>query len=43
MGRLKEPRLVPDGPGERPLHMAEELRLQEALGKGGAVDGNERT
>ena len=33
---------APIGTGERPLLVAEELALEELLGDGGAVDGDER-
>ena len=39
--RLEEPLLALVGVGERALHVAEELALQQVLGKGPAVDGDE--
>jgi hypothetical protein len=40
-GGHQEAVLVPDGAGEGSLHVAEELGLQQALGEGAAVDGDE--
>jgi hypothetical protein len=40
-GSHQETILVAHGAGERALHVPEQLRLQERLGKSAAVDGNE--
>ena len=42
VGLFDQPGLVPEGPGERPAGMAEKLALQEMVGNGPAVDGDER-
>ena len=40
MGRLEPAGLVIDRPGERPLDVAEQLALQQALAQGAAVDAD---
>ena len=42
VGRLEAARLVADGAGEGAAHVAEQLRLEQVLGDGAAVDGDER-
>ena len=42
VGGLEQPGFVTDRAGERPLHVAEHLRLEQRLGKRGAVDRHER-
>src|SRR5262249_4050464 len=42
-GQLEAPRLLAVGARERAALVAEELRLQQRLGQGGAVDGQEGT
>ena len=41
VGRLEEALLVLVGVGEGALHVAEQLALQQRVGKGPAVDGDE--
>ena len=41
VGRLEHPPLVDDRARERALDVAEELALEQVLGKGGAVDRDE--
>ena len=40
VGRLEAAGLVVDGAGERPLDVAEQLALQQALAEGAAVDAD---
>ena len=42
VGRVELARLVGDGAGERALDVTEQLRLEQVLGNGAAVDGDER-
>src|SRR2546430_9240707 len=39
---FRSPLFVAHRPGERPLHVAEQLGLQQALGEGAAVDREKR-
>ena len=41
VGLLEQALLVPGRPGERALHVPEQLALEQVLGEGGAVDGDE--
>jgi hypothetical protein len=41
VGLLEEPLLVAHGAGERALDVSEDLRLEQGLGQGAAVDGEE--
>src|SRR5207244_13077262 len=41
IGLLKEPALLADGAGERAALVAEQLRLEQGLRQGAAIDGDE--
>ncbi len=41
LGGEEEPLVATGGAGESPFHMPEQLRFQQVLGDGGAVDGDE--
>ena len=43
VGLLEQPRAVPSGAGERPFHVAEQLRLEQCVGDRSAVHRDEGT